>query len=64
MVRLKLSNLPDDWRQVLQWGQCVCIAMEGETCPSCSNSQRIEAAGLDWSTEYEKAIQAGEAILL
>jgi hypothetical protein len=64
MVHLKLFYLPDDWRQILQWGHCVCIVLDGDTCPSCVNSQRIEAAGLDWLTEYEKAILAGEAILL
>jgi len=63
-MRLKLSDLPDDWRQILQWGPCVCVALAGEMCPSCENSQRIEKAGLDWLTEYEKAILAGEAILL
>jgi len=64
VVHLKLSDLPDDWRQILQWGHCVCSVRDGDTCASCANSQRIEKAGLDWLTEYEKAILAGEAILL
>jgi len=59
-VRLSLADLPDAWRSVLQWGHCLCPALDGETCPSCSNAQRIEAAGLDWLSEYGKAIQAGK----
>ena len=47
-----------------KWGPCFCPALAGERCPSCDNSRRIEAAGLDWQTEYEKAIQARTAILL
>jgi hypothetical protein len=63
VIRLSLADLPDTWRSVLQWGPCLCAALRAETCPSCSNAQRIAAAGLDWSTEYEKAIKAGDAIL-
>lgn len=62
-VRLSLADLPGAWRSILQWGPCLCPALDGETCPSCSNAQRIAAANLDWLSEYEKAIQAGNAIL-
>ena len=62
--RLSVEELPENWRSVLQWGPCFCVALRGEKCPSCVNSQRIEGAGLDWQTEYEKAIDAGEAIQL
>jgi hypothetical protein len=63
-VRLSLDQLTDAWRSVLQWGACLCEAMDRETCPSCANAKRIEDAGLDWQVEYDRAIQAGEAILL
>lgn len=63
-IRLSLVELPDSWRLVLQWGPCFCSALDGDTCPSCANAQRITVAGLDWCAEYEKAIQAGTAILL
>jgi hypothetical protein len=63
-MRVLVKDLPKVWRELLQWGPCFCAALAGEPCPSCDNSQRIEAAGLDWQTEYEKAIQAGTAIPL
>jgi hypothetical protein len=47
-----------------QWGPCLCKATEPDTCPSCATAKRIEDAGLDWDTEYDNAIQAGEAIVL
>ena len=62
-MRLSTKELPDDWRTLLQWGSCFCLVLDGETCPSCANAERITAAGLDWSAEYEKAIEAGDAIL-
>jgi hypothetical protein len=61
--RLATKDLPDDWRLLLQWGPCFCPVLDGETCPSCANAQRITAAGLDWCAEYERAIEAGDAIL-
>lgn len=61
-IRLSLSDLPDDWHAVLSWGPCFCQGLSGETCPSCANAARLEAAGLDWEDEYERAIQAGEAL--
>ena len=64
VVQLSLKDLHDNWRTLLQWGPCFCQALAGERCPSCVNAQRIEAAGLEWVTEYEKAIEAGNAILL
>jgi hypothetical protein len=64
MPKLSLAELSDAWRAALQWGPCFCQALGGETCPSCSHAQSIEAAGLDWEAEYEKAVQAGEAIPL
>jgi hypothetical protein len=63
-VQLSLAELTDAWRSVLQWGPCLCHAMDREICPSCTNARRIEDAGLDWQAEYDRAIQAGEAILL
>lgn len=63
-VRLSLAELTQTWRAVLQWGPCLCQAMDGETCPSCANAKRIEDAGLDWQVEYDRAIQAGDAIPL
>jgi hypothetical protein len=63
-MRVSVKNLPEDWRELLQWGPCFCAALAGEDCPSCANAERIEAAGLDWQAEYEKAIQAGKAIQL
>jgi hypothetical protein len=62
-MRLSTKDLPDNWRLLLQWGPCFCLVLDGETCPSCANAERITAAGLDWSAEYEKAIDAGDAIL-
>ncbi len=64
VVQLSLKDLPDSWKALLQWGPCFCQVLGGETCPSCSNAQRIAAEGLDWEAEYERAIQAGDAILL
>jgi hypothetical protein len=64
VVQLSLKDLPEAWKALLQWGPCLCQALAGETCPSCSHAQRIAAEGLDWEAEYDKAIQAGEAILL
>jgi hypothetical protein len=63
VIQLSLKDLPADWRTLMQWGPCFCPVLDGETCPSCANAQRITAAGLDWCTEYEKAIEAREAIL-
>lgn len=63
VMHLSLMDLPAGWRTLLQWGPCFCLVLDGETCPSCANAQRITAAGRDWSTEYENAIEAGEAIL-
>lgn len=62
-IQLSLKDLPASWRTLLQWGPCFCLVLGGETCPSCANAQRITAGGLDWCTEYERAIGAGEAIL-
>ena len=63
-LRLSVEDLSENWRYVLQWGPCFCRALVREKCPSCANSQRIEVAGLDWETEYEKAIEVGDAIRL
>jgi hypothetical protein len=63
-MHLRLTDLPDDWRAILQWGPCVCEALDGELCPSCANAARLEAEGLDWETAHERAIQAGEALRL
>jgi hypothetical protein len=63
-LRLSVEELPENWRSVLKWGPCFCRALVRAKCPSCTNSQRIEIAGLDWETEYEKAIDAGDAIRL
>jgi hypothetical protein len=63
-IRLSLDELPESWRAVLQWGPCFCSGLGGQTCPSCANAARLEAAGLDWETEYEDAIEAGEALRL
>jgi hypothetical protein len=62
-MRLATKDLPDNWRLLLQWGPCFCLVLDRDTCPSCANAERITAAGLDWCTEYEKAIDAGDAIL-
>jgi hypothetical protein len=63
-MRVSVKELPEGWRELMQWGPCFCQALDGEQCPSCANAKRIEAAGLDWQAEYEKAIQAGTAIPL
>jgi hypothetical protein len=63
-IRLSLSDLPDNWRAVLSWGPCFCQGLGGETCPSCANAARLDAAGLDWEGEYERAVQTGEALRL
>ncbi|MEA3172824.1 MAG: hypothetical protein QOF42_235, partial [Gammaproteobacteria bacterium] len=44
--RLSVEELPENWRSVLQWGPCFCRALVREKCPSCTNAQRIEVAGL------------------
>jgi hypothetical protein len=62
-MRLSTKDLPAGWRTLLQWGPCFCLVLKGETCPSCANAERITAAGLDWCAEYEKAVEAGDAIL-
>jgi len=64
VVQLSLNDLPDSWKALLQWGPCFCQALAGETCPSCNHAEHLDAAGLDWETEYERAISAGEAIRL
>lgn len=63
-MRVSVKELPEGWRELLQWGSCFCEALVGEQCPSCANAERIETAGLDWQAEYEKAIRAGRAIPL
>lgn len=63
-MQVSVKDLPDVWQELLKWGPCFCPVLIGETCPSCANAKRIEAAGLDWQAEYEKAIRAGTAIPL
>ena len=62
--RLTAEELPANWLAILRWGPCLCEAMNGATCPSCDNAQQIADSGLDWDTEYAKAIGAGQAIRL
>ncbi len=64
VVQPSLKDLPDSWKALLEWGPCFCQALAGETCPSCSNAQQLDTAGLDWEAEYERAIGAGKAIRL
>lgn len=63
-IQVSLADLPNSWRAILRWGPCFCRALDGETCRPVPMQSHINAGGLDWETEYERAINAGEAIRL
>ena len=42
-----------------EWGPCTDGTQMECLCPSCQNANRIEAAGLDWEEEYQKARARG-----
>ena len=37
-----------------EFGPCFCGGSQSEPCLSCQKANEIEAAGLDWETEYQK----------
>jgi hypothetical protein len=64
-IRLSFAELPNNWRALLKWGPCLCQALApGETCLSCINVDHIEACGLIWEDEYNRALEAGETIVM
>ena len=36
------------------WGPCSGIGKDPCDCPQCQHAQKLEDAGLDWETEYQK----------
>jgi hypothetical protein len=64
-IQLSFDELPDTWRALLKWGPCLCQALKpGEKCLSCLNVDEIEATGLIWEDEYNRALEAGETIIM
>jgi hypothetical protein len=62
---LSFENLPENaLRAIHLWGPCFCEYLDGETCTSCIHAQEIEAKGLDWEAEFQRAVEVGEAVLL
>ena len=53
-IQLSFDELPDTWRALLKWGPCL----------SCLNVDEIEATGLIWEDEYNRALEAGETIIM
>lgn len=43
-----------------KWGPCFCPSDESWECPACKNAEDLEAQGLDYDEEYEKAAQEKE----
>lgn len=37
-----------------EFGPCLCGGSQENPCLSCQKANEIEAAGLDWETEYQK----------